>query len=128
MIPQCDAGRAAMFDICSPSVDGAQANSDPASPVRIDILDLMGGTTVGKVAEARLRLRAVEQVFCQLLADRQIPALLTVRADLHRGLLAQLECAAGHEAQVRQLLADFLAPGDFSHADQLPRFFENTTI
>lgn len=87
-----------------------------AVPVRIEILGEMPLTTVGKVAKAALRMHAVEQVFLQLLAEHHIPATVHVRADLQRGVVAQLECAAQYEARARALLGGFPVPCEFRNA------------
>ncbi|HJV53866.1 MAG TPA: acyl-CoA synthetase, partial [Noviherbaspirillum sp.] len=78
-----------------------------AAPVRIEILDQMALTAVGKVAKAVLRMRAAEHVFRQILASENIPATLQVRADVQHGTVADVKCAAQHAARVRDLLGRF---------------------
>jgi len=85
-----------------------------AMPVRIDILQEMPLTSIGKVARAELRMRATEQVFCELLTQAGMAASVRVGPDLRRGTIAVVQCAAADEARVQDLLGRFPFPLDFS--------------
>lgn len=85
-----------------------------AIPVRIEILEQMMLTAVGKVAKAALRMQAAEHVFRELLAAHQIPAEVRVRVDVQRGATAFVECEAGQEERIRDLLGRFAIPLDVS--------------
>lgn len=88
-----------------------------AAPVRIEILEQMALTAVGKLAKATLRMQAAEHVFRELLAAHHIPAKLRVRVDVQRGATAFVECAEGQEARVRDLLGRFPMPLDLSRPE-----------
>ncbi len=81
-----------------------------AVPVRVEILQQMALTTVGKVAKAVLRMRAAEHVLRDQLANNAIPAQLHVRADLQRGSVAVVTCAPAHAEKALQLLGRFAIP------------------
>jgi fatty-acyl-CoA synthase len=81
-----------------------------AVPVRVEILQQMAVTTVGKVAKAVLRMRAAEHVLRDQLASNAIPAQLHVRADLQRGSVAVVTCAPAYAEQALQLLGRFAIP------------------
>ena len=78
-----------------------------AVPVRIEILEQMALTAVGKIAKAVLRMRAAESVFRQTLAAENIPATVRVRADVRHGTVADVQCAAPDAARVLELLGCF---------------------
>ncbi|MBA5606760.1 acyl-CoA synthetase [Duganella sp. FT3S] len=88
-----------------------------AVPVRVVILDQMALTAVGKVAKAALRLQAAEHVFQRLLAAAQLPATVRGRADLQRGMVLEVACAADDAARVRALLGQFSVPFDVVSRD-----------
>jgi fatty-acyl-CoA synthase len=87
-----------------------------AAPVRVEILEQMALTTVGKIAKAELRRRAAEHVFRQILADNNISAGVQVKADIQRGTVAFVQCAAQDECRALELLGRFTIPLDISHA------------
>ncbi|GGC75281.1 acyl-CoA synthetase [Undibacterium terreum] len=89
-----------------------------AIPVRIEILEKMPLTAIGKVAKAELRLRAAEHVFQQLLAAHDIPAKIQVRTDLRRGTTAFIECVVENSPQVHELLGNFAIPVELSPLGQ----------
>jgi fatty-acyl-CoA synthase len=75
-----------------------------AVPARIEILQEMPLTSIGKVARAELRLRAAEQVFQECLAQAGITASVRVRPDIRRGTVTFIQCAAADEACVQDVL------------------------
>ena len=85
-------------------------------PVRVEILEQMALTAVGKVAKAELRMRAAEHVFRHILADNNIPAGVQVKTDIRRGTVAFVQCAAQDEQRVRDLLGRFSVPVDVSRS------------
>ncbi|MFZ6780453.1 acyl-CoA synthetase [Undibacterium sp. Ji83W] len=87
-----------------------------AVPARIEIMEKIPLTAVGKVAKAELRMQATMHVFQQLLATNAIQAIVQVRADIKRGTTAFIKCAVEHETQVRELLGKFAIPIDLSPA------------
>jgi len=86
-----------------------------AIPVRIEILEQIPLTAVGKVAKAALRLQAAKHVFEQLLSAHDIPADVQVRVDIKRGTTAFIECQPKHENHVRELLGKFAISLDLSY-------------
>jgi len=78
-----------------------------AIPVRIEVLEQMPLTAVGKVAKAELRLRAAEHVLNQLLAQHALDARVSMRADAARGNVAQVASTAADSAPALTLLARF---------------------
>jgi fatty-acyl-CoA synthase len=90
-----------------------------AIPARIEIVAEMALTAVGKVAKAELRMRAAEHVLRTVLAESRIAAEVRVRADLQRGTIALVTCAAHDVQRARAVLGDFPIPvevSDGSHA------------
>ena len=85
-----------------------------AVPVRIEILEQMALTAVGKIAKAVLRMRAAEYVFRQTLAAENIPATVRVRADVQHGTVADVQCAAPDAGRVLELLGCFSVHVDVS--------------
>lgn len=85
-----------------------------AIPARIEIIEQMVLTAVGKVAKATLRMRAAEHVFREMLASAGIPATVQVCSDIKRGTVARVECRPAHEEMVRGLLGRFAIPVDIS--------------
>ena len=85
-----------------------------AVPVRVEILQQMALTAVGKVAKQELRRRAAEHVLRQILARHDIPAEVEIRQDIRRGMAASVQCAAGSGQRVRELLASFPMAVDVS--------------
>lgn len=85
-----------------------------AIPVRIEILEQMALTAVGKVAKSVLRIRATEHVYREALAAENIPAIVQVQADIQRGNVAIVQCAPHDEGRVRELLGRFSIPVDVS--------------
>jgi fatty-acyl-CoA synthase len=78
-----------------------------AIPVRIEVLERMPLTPIGKLAKADLRLRAATRVMRERLARDGNPALLEVRPDARRGMLAVLSGTLEHCEQGRALLGKF---------------------
>lgn len=78
-----------------------------AVPVRIELLEHMVLTAIGKVAKAELRMRAATHVFRQRLAQRGIDASVQVRADGQRGAVAEIRAAAPQAERARGVLAEF---------------------
>jgi fatty-acyl-CoA synthase len=87
-----------------------------AVPVRVAILPQMVLTAVGKVAKAELRMRAAEHVFTRILGEHGIEAGVSVRAEVKRGTVAQVSCAASQHERVLELLGRFSLPVDFVRA------------
>ncbi|MBA5639136.1 acyl-CoA synthetase [Duganella sp. LX20W] len=85
-----------------------------AVPVRVAILPQMALTAVGKVAKAELRMRAAEHVFERILGDSGIAARVCVRADVKRGTVALVSCAASQQGRVLELLGRYSMPVDFA--------------
>ncbi|WP_349608417.1 MULTISPECIES: acyl-CoA synthetase [Cupriavidus] len=85
-----------------------------AVPVRIDILQEMPLTSVGKVARAELRMRAAEHVFREILAQAGTAASVRVGPDIRRGTVAFIQCPAADVARVQDLLGRFPFPLDFN--------------
>jgi fatty-acyl-CoA synthase len=85
-----------------------------AVPMRVEILQQMALTAVGKVAKQELRRRAAEHVLRQILARHDIPAEVEIRQDIRRGMAASVQCAVGSRQRVRELLASFPMPVDVS--------------
>jgi fatty-acyl-CoA synthase len=81
-----------------------------AVPVRVEILQQMALTTIGKVAKAVLRMRAAEHVLREQLASNAIPAQVHVRSDLQRGSVAVVTCPPAHTEKALQLLGRFAIP------------------
>jgi len=81
-----------------------------AVPVRVEILQQMALTAIGKVAKPVLRMRAAEHVLRDQLESNAIPAQLHVRVDLQRGSVAVLTCAPAHAENALQLLGRFAIP------------------
>ncbi|CAG2155132.1 2-succinylbenzoate--CoA ligase [Cupriavidus yeoncheonensis] len=87
-----------------------------AVPARVEILQALPLTPVGKVARAELRMRAVEEVFREHLALAGVPANVRVGPDIRRGTVAFIQCAAADAERVRDLLVGrFPFPLDFTH-------------
>ncbi|MBF6988950.1 acyl-CoA synthetase [Cupriavidus sp. IK-TO18] len=87
-----------------------------AVPARIEVLQTLPLTPIGKVARAELRMRAVEEVFREQLEQAGVPASVRVGPDIRRGTVAFVQCAAADAARVRDLLAGrFPYPLDFTH-------------
>ena len=88
-----------------------------AAPVRIEVLEQMALTAIGKVAKAELRMRAAAHVFGLRLAKGGIDARVHVRADSARGIVATIEASGAHAERARAALApfghaiDIVAPG-----------------
>jgi fatty-acyl-CoA synthase len=78
-----------------------------AVPVRIDVLERMPLTPIGKLAKADLRVRAATRVMRERLARHGSPALLDVRADARHGMLAVLSGTLEHCEQARTVLGKF---------------------
>jgi fatty-acyl-CoA synthase len=78
-----------------------------AIPVRIDVLERMPLTPIGKLAKAELRLRATTRVMRERLARDRNPVLLDVRPDARHGMLAVLSGTLEHCEQARTLLGKF---------------------
>lgn len=85
-----------------------------AVPSRIDILEDMPLTSVGKVARAELRMRAAERAFRELLDREGVTASIRVAPDMRRGTVAFVSCAARDESRIQDLLARFPFSLDFS--------------
>lgn len=85
-----------------------------AVPVRIEVLEQMALTAVGKVAKAVLRMRAAEHVYREVLATENIRAVVKVQADIQRGSVALVQCATQDEGRVRELLGRFSIPVNVS--------------
>jgi fatty-acyl-CoA synthase len=75
--------------------------------VRIEVLEQMALTAVGKVAKAELRMRAAAHVFRQRLAQHSIDASIQVQADARRGAVATIQAAAPQCERARAALAGF---------------------
>jgi fatty-acyl-CoA synthase len=75
-----------------------------AVPARIEILQEMPLTSIGKGSPGGLRLRAAEQVFQECLAQAGITASVRVRPDIRRGTVTFIQCAAADEACVQDVL------------------------
>ncbi len=87
-----------------------------AVPARIEILQALPLTQIGKVARAELRMRAVEEVFHEHLAQAGVAASVRVGPDIRRGTVAFVQCAAADAERVRDLLVGrFPFPLDFTH-------------
>ncbi len=85
-----------------------QLVSEPAAvPVRVEVLEQMALTAVGKVAKAELRMRAAAHVFRQRLREHGVEALVEVRADARRGAVATVRAAAEQAARASAALAGF---------------------
>ncbi|MGZ5198648.1 MAG: acyl-CoA synthetase [Telluria sp.] len=78
-----------------------------AIPVRIDVLDRMPLTPIGKLAKADLRMRAAARVMRECLARHGSPVLLEVRPDARHGMLAILSGTPEHCEQAWGLLGKF---------------------
>jgi fatty-acyl-CoA synthase len=78
-----------------------------AVPVRVEILEQMALTAVGKVAKTVLRMRATEHVFRSRLAAEQISAEVNVRQDVRHGIVAEVRCGAAQASRVNDLLGSF---------------------
>jgi fatty-acyl-CoA synthase len=87
-----------------------------AVPVRIEVVPQMPVTAVGKIAKAELRMRAAEHVFTRILGEHGIEAGVSVRAEVKRGTVAQVSCAASQHERVLELLGRFSLPVDFVRA------------
>ncbi|MGZ8287678.1 MAG: acyl-CoA synthetase [Telluria sp.] len=83
-----------------------------AVPVRVAVLAQMPLTAIGKVAKAELRLRAAEYALGQLLDQHGIAAELAVHADVERGTVVRLRCAAADAGEALRRLAPFPFPVD----------------
>jgi len=93
-----------------------------AAPVRIEVLNQIPLTIIGKIAKAELRMRAAAHVFGQVLAQHDIAAGVRVHADSRRGAVATIAVAAAQAKQARAALArfgypiDIVAPGEKEQA------------
>jgi fatty-acyl-CoA synthase len=88
----------------------------PACPKRIEILDSLPTTAVGKVYKPSLRLRAIEQALTQRLLAAKLAPRVTVQGVDEGGQLAVKFCvptaasSADDEARIRQIMAPFALP------------------
>lgn len=78
-----------------------------AIPVRIEVLERMPLTPIGKLAKADLRMRAAARVMREHLARHGSPVLLELRPDARHGMLATLSGTLEHCEQARTLLGKF---------------------
>jgi fatty-acyl-CoA synthase len=78
-----------------------------AVPVRIDVLDRMPLTPIGKVAKLDLRMRAASRVLRERLARDGIEACVDVVPDARHGMLAVLRGHAGACERARVALGRF---------------------
>lgn len=81
-----------------------------AIPVRVEILDQLPLTAIGKVAKAELRLRAAEHVLNQALLQQGLDASVRMLADPAKGNLVQLRSSAAASQQALTLLAGYPYP------------------
>jgi hypothetical protein len=59
-------------------------------------------------------MRAAEHALCTVLAENDITAGVRVRADLQRGTVALVKCAAHHAQRAHELLGHFPIPVEVS--------------
>jgi fatty-acyl-CoA synthase len=78
-----------------------------AVPVRIEVLERMPLTPIGKLAKADLRMRAAARVMREHLARHGSPALLELRPDARHDMLATLSGTLEHCELARTLLGKF---------------------
>jgi fatty-acyl-CoA synthase len=78
-----------------------------AIPVRIELLQQMPLTPIGKLAKTELRTRAAAWVLGARLADQGIAATVDVRSDPQHRMLAVLHCSRADCERARALLAKF---------------------
>lgn len=88
-----------------------------AVPVRIEVLDQMALTAVGKVAKGELRMRAAAHVFRQRLAENGVDATVHVAADARRGAIATIQVTAAQAERARAALAGFSYAIDILQVD-----------
>jgi fatty-acyl-CoA synthase len=91
----------------------------PACPKRIEIVDSLPTTAVGKVYKPSLRLRAIEHALTQRLLAAKLALRVAVQGVDEGGQLAVRFClptaasSADDEAKVRQMMAPFALPFSF---------------
>jgi fatty-acyl-CoA synthase len=81
-----------------------------AVPVRVEIMEEMALTAVGKVAKAELRKHATRHALQGVLAEHRIPARVRVKSDARRGTIALVTCAPHDGKRARELLGRFSIP------------------
>ena len=78
-----------------------------AVPVRVEILDQLPVTAVGKIFKPALRHRAIEYVLGRTLAEHGIDASISVAEDKQQGTLARIKVNPAAEAATRAALERF---------------------
>ncbi|TFZ05925.1 acyl-CoA synthetase [Ramlibacter henchirensis] len=84
-----------------------------AVPVRIEVLEFLPTTAVGKLSKLALRLRAVDHVYAGVLASAGVPGSVASRHDARRGIVAAVSCAPEARALLQERFATFPVPVEF---------------